>query len=310
MARRKAKRELTNIRPREVSHVDEAANEEEFLFVKNKDGSEPNDKEKELFKMLDEATETELNKNTDEVTHVNEVIKEAALKTVREGIEKLLQVVKSIESLEVVEVDEEDIEAVKSLQLPSNVVHEVRVVVTNLVKSIIIKVDKNAPDEVTEKAGRKMSKDKLKKLKEAFSLLENLLKEVETVPEDIETSKSTQPTPIGGEAMDPKNPETVVETKVVEAKATETEVAKTAEGEGAPAQVEASTTPVAAESNESEVLKLLKDVKGSLDGISERVEKLEQSASAPAPNSSTTEEVETEVVKEKPKSLFHNIVHQ
>jgi len=320
LAGKKAKRRLTNIRPREVSIVDEAANEEDFIFFKGKEGGQMNRKEAELF---DDVVE-DINKSTessdvvdapaddDVIKQVSHDVKESVLKAVRETTETLMSIAKSIDALEVVSVDNDsEEENVDKQRLPGDVITQIKDVAKSLVKVIAQFGEPISKEAPVEKAGRKLSKERLKKLEDVISILSELVQGAS--PQDTSSEKGgsnvsdkTTNKSADAEVTDPKTEQTPEEVKPVEGE----EVVKTEE---TPSKETTATEAKTEEKKDedSEVVKLLKGLDEKIDAVVGRVENLEKSASAPTSKSDGDVEdtVETEVKKEKPKSLFHSVIH-
>lgn len=263
--KRKAKRRLTNIRSKEVSFVDDGANEEEYLIVKNKGGDDKlQKKEIDLFKSQingivdNEGTET----SSDDITNVGE---------------KLTLVIKSIEDGNV------DIDHVKET--------------VELLKNLIPEEDDIEEDVDTEKAGKKLSKDRLKKLRDMHEVLKAMIEEAD---EDTNGGKKGMTTSVKKEEKKEEN-----ENKK-EGKEKEDESKEKGKKDKT---VKKDDTDV----SNADISKSISDFKVNIDtqfkSISKRLDDIEKDNDSPGRNGADESDDESEIKKDKgPVSIFQNVI--
>lgn len=330
-----AKRKLSNIRPREVSLVDSAANGRSFLIIKRSEDMKK--KDKALFKGEGEGGEGEqpaAQPAGEESATAAKPAAEPAAPAVEgeEGAEPAAeetQVEKAFtklaeETLQTIPVAKALVMEQKSMfmamadalmgmamtmdmirmDLMSFVGSDGKTgfmgeEVVKSVKAALKKAEPNlSEDELTEKAGRKMKGDRMSKLKEAVGVLQTLVKELEG---DTNVKK-------GGETVskEKKDQETQKGAEGSQAAATETPAA------GTPA---AAAAPAAAE---TEVVKAA-DVQKIVDAAVEKATKplkdeIEALKKAPAESASEsgdeTEDTETNKSKDgkKSESIFKGLI--
>ena len=197
----KPEKKLTNIRPREVSFVDSAANEKDFLVVKNKQTNLG------ILKKLEVAIHS-LNffKSTfPDVQSVKDYL-------IKQGIDPEVGVYEDKDWEIRYILNDESLFEGTSLAMGSYIP------MNKDVDSLIGVVKCLSGEIAVEKKGAKVSSKNLEKIKEAFTSLETLLKELE----DAEVSEKKTTT------EEVKKDETpVVETPVAETPVVETPVAET-----------------------------------------------------------------------------------
>jgi DNA repair exonuclease SbcCD ATPase subunit len=208
----KAKRRLTNIRTREVSLVDEAANNRRFIVVKRKGGPDmPGKKNADLLKDDDSK-----------VLKLSAEVKETLTSRGNEAIEKIQAVLKKIEEVEVSK-DAGD-------EVPGELIEEFEDVLKALPQFDNGDVEpdedfgiEKAAEEI-KKAGKKISSERLKKISEAASILSSLLKEL-----GAGGSAASNQSHEGGQGMATNDQETKKRSPDVAFKLAEAEVLKARE---------------------------------------------------------------------------------
>lgn len=162
-----------------------------------------------------------------------------------------------------------------------------------VVKSLKLAEPTLSDDELTEKAGRKMKKDRLVKLKEAMGIIGNLIKELD---DEMEVNK-------GGQTMT--------------AKKQDQETQKSTDGSVASASADTAATQAAATTEaKGETVSLTKEELNTLveTAVTKAVEPLKKEIEAlkSAPAESASEGAgsveETEVSKSKQQSLFKGLI--
>jgi hypothetical protein len=164
----KAKRRLTNIRVKEVSLVDEAANLRRFIVVKRKGGPEmAGKKNADLLKPDGDAT----------VLKLSAEVKETLKTQGTEAVEKIQEALKKVEEIEVSKEAGDEV--------PGELIEEFDAIAKILPQFAGDEGDEPDEDfglakaaEEIKKAGKKISSDRLKKISDAASILSKLLEEL------------------------------------------------------------------------------------------------------------------------------------
>lgn len=157
-----AKRRLTNIRVKEVSLVDEAANLRRFIVVKRKGGNGMGKKNAELLKDDD-----------NQVEKLSSEVKETLVNRGNEVIEKMKSLLEDVEKIEVAKNGGDEV--------PGTLIEKFEEI-AKAMPQFKIEEDSDdfgiakAADEI-KKAGKKISANRLEKIKDAFSILSGLLEE-------------------------------------------------------------------------------------------------------------------------------------
>lgn len=176
-----AKRRLTNIRVKEVSLVDEAANLRRFIVVKRKGGQGMGKKNAELLK----------DDNTD-VLKVSAEVKETLVNRGNEVIEKMKTLLENVDKIEIAKDGGDEV--------PGAIIEQFEEVVKAMPQ---FNSDDEEPEdfglakaaEEIKKAGKKISANRLEKIKDAFSILSGLLEEFQGDSGGAATTKgTTEPT--------------------------------------------------------------------------------------------------------------------
>lgn len=258
----KAKKKLTDIRPREVSFVDNPANEKQFLVVKNaekKDG----EGDQPIVKKIEVAV------------HLIRFSK-GKFKTGADCIKFLTK--QGIEGADKMPIEENDWEFMvtlndellfegSSLGMYSSVVFGLGADgVVGVLKSMDI-----------EKVGAKISASRLKKIKEAFGILDSLIKENESKEEksmDENVKKNEDQEEKTPDAKPEAAPEAAPEDKKPETDG-KTEPEKAPEGEVKPEDKDGDKEPEGEKKPEGD--KPAEESEGSEEPIEKRIEALEKS---------------------------------
>ncbi len=155
-----AKRRLTNIRVKEVSLVDEAANLRRFIVVKRKGGDGMGKKNAEL-----------LNGENTEVQKLSADVKETLVNRGNEVITKMKSILEDVDKIEVTK-DAKD-------EVPGSLIEKFEEIAKALPQFMSDDEDFGIVKAVEEikKAGKKISANRLEKIKDAFSILSGLLEE-------------------------------------------------------------------------------------------------------------------------------------
>lgn len=163
----KATRRLTNIRVKEVSLVDEGANNRRFIVVKRKGGSDmPGKKNAELLKNDDAK-----------ILKLSAEVKETLTARGNEAIEKIQTTLKKVEEIKVSKDAGEEV--------PGELIEEFEAIAKALPQFSDDDDDGDIEDfgiektvEEIKKAGKKISAERLKKITDAASILSSLLEEL------------------------------------------------------------------------------------------------------------------------------------
>lgn len=275
-----AKQRLSNIRTHEVSLVDEAANNEEFLIVKRKGGVgnlKLSKKDVDLFKttISEIIDDDEVLDNMDDENLVEKRVVSTPDK-VESAIEKLNNIKETF-----IKMDERGEDVVISEDIQKDIQD-----VTSLLSGKTGEIE-------TEKAGKKISGSRIKKLKEMLVTLQLLIDETDSEGGDAKVEKTT--------INDVKDEETI-----------DTEKDKKVEDNPETSEKTSDVTKNKDDgSNDSEILKAIGKLSETVEDISKRLETVESGTETPVrkgANEGETEEDE-EVKKNKPKAgLFDDLI--
>ena len=221
-----AKRRLTNIRVKELSIVDEGANNRRFIVVKNK-GNGMGAKKINPFK----------NDNDDNVVQkMSEKIKKGLIDQSNLSIERIKKAIEEVEKVETSDDAGDDVpeDVIKSFE---NVLEALPSIEGDDEPAEDFGLAKVA-DEI-KKAGKKVSSGRLKKISEAATILTKLLEELGVNiggSEDAATSKSNSHDNGGGDMTTQKKAErspevalTLAEADVIKARDALTEAEESAD---------------------------------------------------------------------------------
>ena len=328
-SKRKPRRRLSNIRPKEVSLVDVAANEREFLLLKRKNGGgKPmNDKEMELFdSVVAEVKEDFVNKeenNEVEVVKIAAEAKQALLELTRDTVERLMAASQFIEQLPVMG-EEESAGMEMNKALPAEVADELKGIMTSLMKILTsgVSTEKNETniEEEVDKAGRKMANAKLTKLKNAVKTLMDLINEVEQGGSEVTKSEQTGTSEPTVTEVSKQATETTTEV-VAETVKTETPVVKTeteVKTEAVAAPVAEATTEIADGNKEEVVTKsavqsmINEAVNKAVSSSQEKIQTLEATVeklkNEPATSNAAETNANEEVVAKNQKGFWEGVL--
>lgn len=210
----KAKRRLTNIRTKEVSLVDEAANLRRFIVVKRK-GVPMGKKNAELLKD-DDST----------VLKISADVKETLTSQGNQVIEKMKEALEKVETIEVCKDAKDDV--------PGEVIDQFDEVLKSMPKFDEEEIEDfgiSKSAEEIKKAGKKISSSRLQKISAAFTILSGLLEELGHKENDSSTTKnhSNDDSHGGGNSMTKPNEETKKRSPEISFTLAEAEVIKTRE---------------------------------------------------------------------------------
>jgi hypothetical protein len=177
----KPKRILSNIRPREVSLVDEAANLREFIVVKRKGGTSMGKKTSDILKDKNDPKLIVLKTTAEQKTAIEKSAVDALA-----AFGKVVETIKGLTGteLKVQETFMTDLESVmKSVEkvgLDLGLFTDESAGDGNIEEDKIFEAFANLTPEKIEKAGKKMSAERLTAFKTAFAALEKILKELDS----------------------------------------------------------------------------------------------------------------------------------
>lgn len=193
-----AERRLDNIRPREVSLVDAAANGRSFLVVKRRDNMKPKPKDQSLFKGVVAGEKPEETVVADPPAAQPEGAAAAPAAVVEKGeFEKLADAtLNAIPIAKALVMEQKDMfmamsDALMSFAMGMDMIRmdlmsfmntdgKTGFMGTEVVKSALkVEFPEASDAEIVEKAGKKMKKDRLMKLKELHASLDSLIKELD-----------------------------------------------------------------------------------------------------------------------------------
>lgn len=306
-----AKRRLSNIRPREVSLVDSAANGRQFLIVKR--SGDMKKKDKTLFKGAEGTTE-DPSKTKEADPAAAPAAKEgepAAPEAVVEKGEFQLVAEKTLEGIPVVKalaMEQKGMfmamsDALMSIAMSLDFIRMDLMSFNNsdgktgfmgeeVVKALKAENPEASEAELVEKAGRKMKKDRLSKLKGIVGSLESLIKELD----DEQVQK--------GGNVDKKNEEKKDQEtqKSTEGAPAATATPEKKEGEAAPA--------AAAASSGLTIEDVQKAVSAAVEPLKKEIETLKNAPAAPAgEGAESTEDMATNKSKGgKQESIFKGVI--